>query len=269
VSLRRRTRVVTQADIVAAVETALAADRARQPLPAKPKRDWVQTLTGVGIILTAIAAVAALIFTRQTIQQGQQGQITDRYNAAITNLGSTSIEVRLGGVYALQRLMQDSPKDEFTVLAVLCAFVRNQASPANKPSKSDPTTDILAALDVVAESRPLGKPIGCRLPSVDLAGVNLAEADLGRTDLSHADLVHTNFTAANLRAADLVGANLAGAYLGGADLAGADLRHADLTGANLRDAKLVGAKWPKGFPVPKGWVLDPRSGRLSRAQAGA
>ena len=48
----------------------------------------------------------------QISQQGQttaeQGQFTDRYNAAITNLGSHSIEVRLGGIYALQRLMQDS-----------------------------------------------------------------------------------------------------------------------------------------------------------------
>ena len=64
--------------------------------------------------MTSLAAVAALFFTRQSIQAtdsqlrtSEQGQITDRYNAAIANLGSRSIDIRLGGFYALQRLMQD------------------------------------------------------------------------------------------------------------------------------------------------------------------
>jgi hypothetical protein len=43
-----------------------------------------------------------------------------RFNTAITNLGSSSIAVRLGGIYALQRLMQDSPRDQPAVVAVLC-----------------------------------------------------------------------------------------------------------------------------------------------------
>src|SRR5262249_41978953 len=158
--------------VVAAVKMALAADRAKR------KRDWVQVLTAVAVILTAIAAVGALFLTRQTIQQGQQGQITDRYNAAVTNLGSSNIEVRLGGIYALQRLMEDSPRDLPTVVQVLCAFVRNEATPANKPSKSEPATDILAALAVVGSRnrenialRPVAHGIarGCGLPVADLA----------------------------------------------------------------------------------------------------
>ena len=37
---------------------------------------------------------------------------------------------------------------------------------------------------------------------------------------------------------------------------GADLAGADLSGADLGEAT-----WPKGFPVPGGWVRDPDSGR--------
>jgi hypothetical protein len=69
--------------------------------------------------LPGLAALLALLFTYQQVNAtkvqlriAEQGQITDRYNAAITNLGSRSIEVRLGGIYALQRLMQDSPRDQ-------------------------------------------------------------------------------------------------------------------------------------------------------------
>ena len=89
-----------------------------EPTPTPPKRDWI------AIMVTALPGLAALIavtFTyfsvkatenqlqiaRQGQNTAQQGQITDRYNAAITNLGSRSIDVRLGGIYALQRLMQD------------------------------------------------------------------------------------------------------------------------------------------------------------------
>ena len=80
-------------------------------------------MQAIGTVLIGIAAIAALWFTgqsvratngqleetRQQLQIVEQGQITDRYNAAITNLGSPSVDVRLGGIYALQRIMQDSP----------------------------------------------------------------------------------------------------------------------------------------------------------------
>ena len=78
----------------------------RYPLQAK-KHDsfgvWVGIATIVAIGLAELPGLAALIALRSTNQQvshqlqiAEQGQITDRYNAAITNLGSRSIEVRLG-----------------------------------------------------------------------------------------------------------------------------------------------------------------------------
>jgi hypothetical protein len=100
----------------------------RRTATGRPPRDWIQiSITA----LPGLAAVIALIFTSLAVratnaqlQITEQGQITDRYNAAITNLGSPSIDVRLGGIYALQRIMQDSRRDQPTIVAVLCAFVR-------------------------------------------------------------------------------------------------------------------------------------------------
>jgi hypothetical protein len=174
----------------------------------------------------------------QIARQGQitaeQGQITDRYNAAITNLGSRSIDIRLGGIYALQRLMQDSPRDQPTVIAVLCAFVRDSTMPTRKPHKLPtigPPTDIQAALTVV----------GTRKTAND----------------GHATVVDLDFT------------QLARAQLGYGNLSGANLTHADLTRANLHGALLTGANltgavWPADTAVPKGWVRDTDSGRLKR-----
>jgi hypothetical protein len=126
--------------------------------------------------LPSLVAVGALIFTWVSINRttdatnrqlgiAEQGQVTDRYNAAITNLGSPSVDVRLGGIYALQRIMQDSPRDQPTVVAVLCAFVRNHpngatansanpsASQRTSPAPGHPPTDIQAALTVVVTER--------------------------------------------------------------------------------------------------------------------
>ena len=243
-------------------------------------------------MLPGLAALIAVIFTYASVQatenqvqiarQGQttaeQGQITDRYNAAITNLGSRSIDVRLGGIYALQRLMKDSHRDQPTIIAVLCAFVRDGTMPTPKPQTIRPPTDIQAALTVVggprtaknsgwividldrtqlARARLFGANLGganftaadltdAEFARADLRGAGLrraglSRADLYRTDLIGANLIGANLIRADLRGADLAGANLIGANLYRADLTDADLTRADLTAANLTDVNLYRA----------------------------
>src|SRR6516164_4939093 len=140
-----------------------AGQQARQP-----PRDRVVLLVSS---LPGIAALVAIIFTalqlnvthgqlqatQHQLQITEQGQITDRYNAAVTNLGSGSIGIRLGGIYALQRLMQDSPRDQPTIVAVLCAFARDQSSGSPARGQSPASllpTDVQAALTVVGTRNP-------------------------------------------------------------------------------------------------------------------
>ncbi|GGV37002.1 hypothetical protein [Streptomyces spectabilis] len=65
--------------------------------------------------LAALGSLAVLGFTWLSLQQvdneqalirnehalTREGQVTDRYNAAVGNIGDDSLEVRLGGIYAL------------------------------------------------------------------------------------------------------------------------------------------------------------------------
>jgi uncharacterized protein YjbI with pentapeptide repeats len=228
----------------------------------RPRHDWVQlTVTA----LPGLAAVAALIFTALSVrasslqlQIAEQGQITDRYNAAVTNLGSSTVDVRLGGVYALQRIMQDSPRDQPTVIAVLCAFARDQAAKINTklaPSSPVPSsaldrlpTDIQAALtvvgtrDVTYDGATVVDISDAKLPHAVLAGANLSSALLMGADLSGSDL-----TNAKVEGTDLANANLTNTVLFGADLKFTVLAHANLSGAafapntNLANAELIGA----------------------------
>ncbi len=46
----------------------------------------------------------------------QDKQITERFTKAIELLGSENISIRLGGIYALERIAMDSLKDHFTIM---------------------------------------------------------------------------------------------------------------------------------------------------------
>ena len=230
--------------------------RPRRPVATPPRRDWIQisvtALPGVVALIALVFAYLSIRATNDQLQIAEQGQITDRYNAAIANLGSLSIDVRLGGIYALQRIMQDSSRDQPTVVAVLCAFVRDHANmAASAPSASQPSilplvpsavsgapTDIQAALTVVGTRNTVDDG---STTIIDLIGADLNGADLDGANLTGANLTAAHLDGANLDGANLDGANLIGAKLDGTFLAGANFIHAGLYDANLSFANLSGA----------------------------
>jgi hypothetical protein len=62
---------------------------------------------------------------QETLRLTEQGQITERFTRAIEQLGATDdkgekrLEIRLGGIYALERIASDSPKSSLHILAPL------------------------------------------------------------------------------------------------------------------------------------------------------
>jgi hypothetical protein len=46
--------------------------------------------------------------TARTFEVTEQGQITERYSKAIEQLGADKLDVRLGAIYALERIATDS-----------------------------------------------------------------------------------------------------------------------------------------------------------------
>ena len=236
------------------------------------RRDQIAIAVVIAAMLSSFAALgtvlASVYFTGKQVQEAdkqlsinEKGQVIDRYNAAITNLGSRSIEIRLGGIYALQDLMQDTASEQPTVIAVLSAFVRDHTASSAKmhaSSAAQPANDIQAALTVISTRNALkdGPTTTVDLDNAHLANAILSRADLANADLSGADLRGADLqdavtSGADLDGADLAGANLIGAYLNAAHLRGADLRgahlrdatpiDADFSGADLRGADLLGA----------------------------
>jgi hypothetical protein len=87
----------------------------------------------------------------------RQGQITDRYTAAVDQLGSDHRDVRLGGIYSLERIMRDSKLDQPTIVEVLSAFVRDRAPlncPTGRKGRDHPESDVQGALTVLGRRDP-------------------------------------------------------------------------------------------------------------------
>jgi hypothetical protein len=217
-----------------------------------------------GTVIVGVAGFWANVRnTNKTTELALQGQVTDRFSKAIDHLGSEKLDVRIGGIYALERIARDSPQDHPTIMEVLAAFIldhsREQWPPAEdgaEPPGHSTRPDVQAAATVIGrrtvqyDSQSINLDFanldGANLRSAHLAGAHLGFADLRDADLTGADLrgagiTDADLTGAYLTRADLTGADLSGAQFGVADLAGAHLGGAHLDGANLRDADLTDA----------------------------
>jgi hypothetical protein len=217
-----------------------------------------QALGGIAVLIGAASAYLQFsqqqkIASDQFLQQQQAAHdllISNQVAKAFEQLGSSQMVVRLGGIYALEGVMNGSAQYDKPVLEALCAFVR-EGTVGVKIGES-PATDIQATLIVIGRRDP-GEGLvdlrrarlpGAYLTSANLTGAYLTEAylpgaSLVRADLTGAYLPGADLTRANLIRADLTGAHLIRANLTGAYLTGANLTHADLTGANLTGAYLT------------------------------
>jgi hypothetical protein len=206
-----------------------------------------------------LVAVAALVFTARTFTLSREGQVTDRYTKAIEQLGSEKVDVRIGGIYALERIARDSARDHPTVMEVLTAFIREHSSgwvlhavetPDGPQPPETARPDIQTALSVIGRRNTKRdiRPVDLRsadLRGADLSGLNLRGANLSRVNLAgtHApNFQGPDLRDANLSESDLSHVEFTGLKLNGAGLERTNLQDAWLASADLRNAFLWGIK---------------------------
>jgi hypothetical protein len=198
----------------------------------------------------AVVAVGLTLTWRQ-IRVNQEGQITERFNKAIDHLGSDKLDLRLGGIYALERIAKNSHDDRDTIAEILTAFVRQRSPwPPSQPGQyrdgvpidQQPELQTRAA-DIQAALTVLGRGSFTRQGTLrlDLANVDLRKAALNGASLQGADLFGAHLEGADLDVAHLEGARLSVAHLKRARLRGAHLEGASLFGAHLEGAYFRGA----------------------------
>jgi hypothetical protein len=225
---------------------------ARLALEAQIRDVWAKllwaglTAVGLGMIWRHIKSLTTVIEnSERTLAAAErnaffaaQGAATDRYARAMALLSDEKLEVRLGGIYSLERLARESEKDHGPIMEVLAAFVREQVGwKEGEPAMARPRADVQAILTVLGRRHAPFDPADSH---IDLHGTALARAYLPWANLERAFLYETNMEGtllqnANLRGAWLWKANLKDAVLDGAHLEGADLTGvANLTAEQIR-----------------------------------
>ncbi|MFG2440775.1 pentapeptide repeat-containing protein [Streptomyces sp. NPDC048508] len=221
--------------------------------------------TAMVALIAGLGAGVALLYTARTYRLTRRGQITDRFTKALERLGSAEVYVRIGGILALEQIVQDAPEQAATDAArILNHFIRDRAPKTRETPASEETTpaagvdsknwpdkpapDVQAALTALTrtESRTHVHP----RERLDLHGLHLVGAELHQADLTDVDLQGTTLASAHLMGATFTKANLSGANLTNADLyqatfTEAKLREATLVKVDLREAMLSGADLSK------------------------
>ena len=216
----------------------------------KARTDVEDNFRKIAQLLLAATALVGAGLAYLPFQQQQRSShdvlISNQVAKGFELLGNKDKEPmqRLGGIYALEGVMNNSEDYHQPVLEALSAFVRVETK--TETGEGPPADDIQAALTVITRRKSGFKepPLflaKAHIPKADLGGTNLTRAHLVGADLTRAYLNDTNLTSANLTHADLAGADLSGAFLTVAYLTRAHLVGADLTGAYLNDTNLTSA----------------------------
>jgi len=239
------------------------------------RRTWAQILGGFGLYFTW----RRIEISQQELEATRDQQVTERFTRAIDQLGAADdagnprLEIRLGGIYALERIardslaMENSPgRDYSTVMEVLTAYVRENTHQGPGPSKgaseAASTSNEATAKEDEGSNQPA--PPEPRRPTADIQAIldvlGRAQAHVPEEHRTRLDLHEAILGGADLRGADLRGANLYKADLRLADLYKADLHEAHLWEANLQEANLQKANLQKAV-MPDGqmyedWIKD-------------
>ena len=278
----------------------------------------VAALVGVPFIIwRSVVAQEQVVVAQKQVNVAEQSHITDRISKAVEQLGAEktvkyhrtneegvklyendsnkkpdfkkpifseetkpNIEVRLGGIYALERISKDSLPDHIQIMEILCAYIRENApaSGAAKPDfdlpqRPDDVSDE-TAMDTyykeMSETYGFGGPMWAwaqtlkprhdiqaaitvikrrdeRLRDHETAMVSSGQLDrvpldLRDTCLQGADMSRGHFDNAQFDDASLDGANLDKAEINWAQLNGAQLNRANLYRAELNHVWLNGAE---------------------------
>jgi Pentapeptide repeats (8 copies) len=246
---------------------------------AQQRRDELQNSARTTLLqgLGGTAVLVGVYFTFRQLRVARQGQVTERFTRAVDQLGDTSEDVQLGGIYALQQISRESREERSAIHEILASYVRSHAPwPEPQPTPGwrgilrvgilgvliraqraslwkhpqDPYGTYPVDVDAVERLRNRAPGVQAAMlvlgrrrgmpgsePPLGLMGVNLRRLRLSSTDIPGG----ANLADALFWRSTLVEAGLGGANLHGAQFGDADLRQSYLDQTDLGEANLYGA----------------------------
>lgn len=231
-------------------------------------------IRNLALVIAAIAALPLAIWRSKVAERqadtAQLGLLNERYQRSAEMLGNPDMQsVRLGGIYALERLAAERPNDyHVQIMRLFGAFVVDQTKsevsrrtgvegecdssgeePVQQRAEPGLALDVQEVMRLIAQrdekqiALEYKEGLRLNLSHSSLVGLTLVNANLSNVDFTKANLSLVRLWQGRFSGAMLPGTNLTRASLVGADLRDTDMRRvnlsgADLIGANLRNADL-------------------------------
>jgi len=212
---------------------------------------------GAGSLIAALLGAPFLIWgtilKTQTVRYQKEGHMTDRIAKAVEMLGAEktvkkdgieetqpNLEVRIGAILSLERIALDSTthdngRDHVSVMEILCAYIRENATIplVRKTPPPKPRVDIALVVSVLGR-RTEGQ--------ISLEVAQKHRLDLSDTNLDGLSFRSGNFAGANLtdcsiRFSDFYNVNLSGTRFNRSDISGSAFRDAIISGTNFSECK--------------------------------
>lgn len=123
-------------------------DRYRLDAEGSIRATILQTIAG-------IVVVVGVCFTARSLYLSRETHLTDRLAKAVDQLGHDKPEVRVGGMYSLERLAGNSRTDRQVIVDVLSTYLKIHAGPGNHPYPRGKviTPDVQTALTLLVRIR--------------------------------------------------------------------------------------------------------------------
>jgi hypothetical protein len=177
---------------------------------------------------------------------GPKPETSSKEETSLEERTEPNIEVRLGAIYSLERIAQDSRRDHISIMEILCAYIRENTSyseytPSTDIPETQPRSDIQAAISVLARRKSW---------QISLEAEQKFRLDLSFSNLTGIDFKKGHYAGAIFTRSILERADFDQCSLIGTDFSQTILNYSSFTRVNLRGAKWWQVTFTKSSAAP-------------------
>ena len=170
-----------------------------------------------------------------------------------------NLEVRIGAIYALERIAQDSSRDHIQIMEILCAYIRENAPVATLEPTEIPFDRPVPRIDIQTAVTVIGRR---SLIQIEQEWKQEFRLDLRKTDLSGVSFINGNFSAALFIGSRIEAAFFRKTKLVGTHFDSALLNHSDFFNAELKGTVFDRAIINRPIPISDGMVESIHMGEI-------
>ena len=220
------------------------------------------TFTSFGSGLGGLIVIIGLYFFYQRLEKQQKQidiqinqRVDERFNSAISLLGSSETSARTGAIYALHELAIEEEKYRSQIAQILCSHIRSKTNELEYQKNHGIRPKIDALLE--PEKNQIDRPSNEIQTTINLLFKEKEEGlytqDFARVDgfpkanLSHAYLIGADFISAQCQKANFTNALCKGVDFEYAQCQGVDFRSAQCQKANFSNAQCQGVDFTNAW----------------------